>query len=218
MNKKHEKFKQILLEYNQKVNLTAITEQKEIDIKHFYDSLYAEKYIPQNAQVADIGSGGGFPAIPLCIQREDIHITLIESVAKKCAFLEYAVKELGLKNAKIVCGRAEILAKEKEYREKFDIVTARAVAKLNTLSEYCIPFVKVNGLFIAYKAIVSEEIESGKNAVNILGGEVIKIEEYVLPEGMGTRTLIVSQKRKPTPAAYPRGMGKERSKPLGENS
>ena len=211
---KLEIFKDILLEYNKKYNLTAISDEKSIKNKHFYDSIAPEKLFPFGAEVIEIGSGAGFPSIPLKIVREDLKFTLVESVGKKCNFLRTAVETLGLKCVKVENGRAEELAKKVLLREKFDVATARAVAKLNTLCEYCLPFVKVGGIFISYKSSVEEEIEESKNAVKILGGAIEKIYDYTLPEDGAKRMAVVIRKIKNTADKYPRGRGLERKKPL----
>lgn len=211
---KFKEFYRLLTEYNEKVNLTRITDEEECRVKHFIDSLAGERYFPQGAKCAEVGSGGGFPSVPLMIVRGDLKFTLIESVAKKCAFLETAVKALDL-NAEVVCMRAEDAARRKEMREAFDVCCARAVARLNTLSEYCIPLVKTGGRFIAYKgSAAQEEILEARHALEVLGAREIAAEKFLLGEEAGERTIFVAEKVKPTPAAYPRGRGKERSKPL----
>lgn len=206
-------FYALLSEYNQKFNLTRITGREECDVKHFYDSLLGEPYFPQGAACLEVGSGGGFPSVPLMIWRPDLSFTLVESVGKKCSFLEKAVSELGL-NARVVNGRAEELARDANYREKFGVCCARAVARLNSLSEYCVPFVKTGGVFVAYKGDAAEEIEEAANAFRVLGVRLQSAETFELPGGAGARTIVVAEKVRPTPAAYPRGRGKERSKPL----
>lgn len=145
-NKNFEKYCDLLLEYNEKFNITAITERREIYVKHFIDSVLNYKML-KSGNLLDIGAGGGFPSLPIKILRDDIEETLLEANAKKCMFLQTVVDELELKNVKIICGRAEEFAKKAEYREKFDTVTARAVARLNVLSEYALPFVKKVGNF-----------------------------------------------------------------------
>ncbi len=205
-------FKNMLITWNNKFNLTSIKEDEEIIIKHFYDSIKGEKYFTKNSNCVEIGSGGGFPSIPLMIKRKDLRFTLIESVNKKCIFLNEVIKNLKL-NAVVLNKRAEDIGKNSIYRESFDIITARAVAKLNTLSEYCIPLIKKGGLFISYKGDLDEEKES-LNAINILGGKIVQKEEYSLPKDMGKRRLYVIEKIKNTPLKYPRGNGKERSNPL----
>ena len=206
-----EKYYNLLLEYNKKFNLTAITEREEVIIKHFVDSLLGVDNITGN-KLIDIGSGGGFPAIPLKIFKPDIMLTMLDSTGKKCEFLNAVCKELEFKSANAICARAEELAKTEEFRESFDVCTARAVARLNTLCEYTLPFVKVGGYFVAYKGDAEEEILEAQNAIKILGGKIEKIDNFEL-EG-AKRQIIVIKKIKATPEKYPRGNGKERKKPL----
>ena len=185
-----ETFKEMLQKYNKMYNLTAITDDEGIFYKHFLDSAAGEEYFFKGANVAEIGSGGGFPSLPLKIIRDDLKFTLIEST-----------------------GRAEDGARDKNLREKFDVVCARAVAALNTLSEYCLPYVKTGGRFIAYKGDCGEEIEIARKAICLLGGEIEEVKRYRL-ENCGERTLVIVRKVKSTPALYPRGNGKERKIPL----
>lgn len=214
ISEKLETFKNLLVEKNKEFNLTSITDNKEIYIKHFYDSLSGEKFISSGAKVVEIGSGGGFPSVPLKILRDDIDFTLIESVGKKCNFLNLVKNTFNFENFEIKNARCEDLAKDNIYRENFDFSIARAVANLSTLCEYMLPFVKVGGKMIAYKSVNDEEIENAKNAINILGGKISEIIKYSLPENMGERYLVIIEKIKNTPQKYPRGKGKERSKPL----
>ncbi len=209
-----EKFRLLLLEYNQKYNLTAILEEKDIYYKHFLDSAAGVDLFEKGASVAEIGSGAGFPSIVLKILRPDLKFSLFESVGKKCEFLRAAVDNLGLTGVYIYNIRAEDAAKEKNFRESFDFVTARAVARMNTLCEYCLPFVKVGGKFVAYKSGDITEIEEAKNAYKVLGGKLLTVKQYALPEGYGERVLAVVEKIKATPERYPRGQGKERKNPL----
>lgn len=211
--KNFEEFKEILLENNKKFNLTSVRDEKEVYIKHFYDSLAPEKYFFKEAKVVEIGSGGGFPSIPLMIVRKDLKFTLIESTGKKCEYLKSVVQKLNLNCEKILNVRAEDGARDFTLREKFDIVTARAVAKLNTLSEYCLPFVKKGGFFIAYKSD-KEDISEAENAIKILGGKIDEIFDYELPENFGKRLAVIIKKISATPLKYPRGNGKERKNPL----
>ena len=211
---KFEKYREILLFYNDKFNITTITQKEDIYVKHFLDSVLCKDLFVDNSKVIEIGSGGGFPSIPLKIVRDDLNFTLVESTGKKCIFLKEVVKELNLKNVEVLNGRAEDFGKDKKYRERFDHVTARAVARLNTLCEYCMPFVKVNGSFIALKGNAEEEIIKAQNAVNVLGGKYSFIKEYNLPLEEAKRTLIKIEKIKNTPNIYPRGNGKERKQPL----
>lgn len=208
-----EKYFSLLTEYNARFNLTAITEREEVFEKHFLDSVTGERLISSNADVLEVGSGAGFPSLPLKIIRNDLKFTLVESTGKKCEFLKTAVAELGLSDVTVLNERAETLAHDPFYREKFDVCCARAVAKLNTLSEYCLPFVKQGGKFLAYKANADEELREAENAIKKLGGRVGRIYRYSLPNH-GGRTLISVEKIKSTPALYPRGQGKERKNPL----
>ncbi|MBD5636617.1 MAG: 16S rRNA (guanine(527)-N(7))-methyltransferase RsmG [Clostridia bacterium] len=208
-----EKYFALLTEYNARFNLTAITERADVFEKHFLDSVTGESLFPENASVLEVGSGAGFPSLPLKILRDDLSFTLVESTGKKCEFLKVAVKELALSNVVVLNERAETLARDSKYREKFDICCARAVARLNTLSEYCLPFVKIGGAFVAYKADADEELREAENAIKKLGGKTACSFRYSLPNH-GVRTLIQIEKIKPTPALYPRGQGKERKNPL----
>lgn len=208
-----EEFRKILLEYNNKFNLTSITEEKDVKVKHFLDSIAGEAYFPLGAKVVEIGSGGGFPSVPLKIVRDDLNFLLIESTAKKCSYLQAVVDKLAFCGVDIKNCRAEDAAKDNFLRESFDVAEARAVARLNVLCEYCLPFVKTGGRFIAYKGECEEELLQAANAVRILGGEIENVEKYSLTDGE-KRTLIIIKKVRPTPAKYPRGQGKERKCPL----
>ena len=207
-------FRALLLEYNAKYNLTAIVEEQDILYKHFLDSAMGESFFKKEGLVAEIGSGAGFPSIPLKILRPDLSFDLFESVGKKCEFLSVVVDKLGFSKMNIYNMRAEDAVRDVKYREKYDHSTARAVARMNTLCEYCLPFVKKGGSFIAYKSGEITEINEAKNACKILGGEIEKIEEYALPLDYGQRTVAVVKKIKNTPPKYPRGQGKERKNPL----
>ena len=209
-----EQFRSLLTEYNQKYNLTSILEEKDVYYKHFLDSAAGADLFKKNAKVAEIGSGAGFPSIVLKILRADLSFDLFESVGKKCEFLRVVVDKLGLENVHIYNVRAEDAARLEKYREKYDYVTARAVARMNTLCEYCMPFVKVGGKFIAYKSGDKTEIDEAKNAYKVLGGKLTEVYEYELPEDYGARVLAVVEKTKSTPPKYPRGQGKERKNPL----
>ncbi len=208
---KFNKYYELLITYNQKFNITAITDKKEVYVKHFIDSALGAKLFLKGSLI-DVGSGGGFPAIPIKILNEDLEITLLEATGKKCGFLETVILELGLKNIKVINGRAEDLAKNTDYRENFDYCTARAVARLNTLCEYCMPFVKVGGKFIAFKGDANDELKESLNAVKILGGKVNNFIEYDLDGAK--RAFIEIEKIKNTEKKYPRGNGKERKNPL----
>jgi 16S rRNA (guanine527-N7)-methyltransferase len=207
-------FYELLKEYNAKYNLTSIVEEEEVFYKHFLDSVAGEFLFPQGARVLEVGSGAGFPSLALKIVREDLSFTLVESVGKKSEFLRVAAEKLGFLNVEVQNERAEVLAHDLSRREKYDVVCARAVARMNTLSEYCLPFVKKGGIFVAYKSGDGEELEESKRAIALLGGKIQENIVYELPKNFGKRSLIVVKKEKYTPAQYPRGNGKERKKPL----
>lgn len=211
---KFEKFSRLLSEGNSVCNLTSVIDEKGVTYKHFYDSVAGESFIPQGATVIEIGSGGGFPSIPLKILRDDLSFTLIESTGKKCRYLQGVVDNLSLKGVQVKNVRAEEGAHSEFLREKFDCAVARAVARLNTLCEYCLPYVKLGGRFLAYKGDASEELEEAKRAIKILGGEIEEVYAYALPEDYGRRTIIAIRKVIGTPPQYPRGQGKERNRPL----
>lgn len=210
-------YKELLKEWNEKINITTITEDNEIDIKHFLDSLtcLSLDLFEGEKTVIDIGTGGGFPGIPLKIMKENLDITLLDSLNKRIIFLDEVIKELGLKDIKAIHGRAEELSRQAEYREKFSIAISRAVASLDTLSEYCLPFVKVGGHFIAMKGPdIEEELETSKNAIKLLGGNVVETKIITLPESDIVHSLIVIEKIRQTSQKYPRGGGKPRKTPL----
>lgn len=202
-----------LLDYNEKVNLTSITDKNEVFIKHFLDSVLGEKLFFEGAQVIEIGSGGGFPSLPLKILRDDLSFTLVDSTLKKCNYLTACVDKFALRGVKVLNARAEEIGKSELYREKYDCATARAVARLNVLCEYCMPFIKVGGRFISYKGECEEELSEAGKAIKILGGEIESVEKYTLPSG-DKRTLICIKKVCATPLKYPRGQGKERKCPI----
>lgn len=208
------KYKEILIETNKVINLTSITDDKEIILKHFIDSLTINKYIESGASLIDVGTGAGFPGIPIKIIREDVNVALLDSLNKRVNFLNNVINELNLKNIKAIHGRAEDVAHMDEYREKFDCVTARAVANLSTLSELCIPFLKVGGSFICMKAGVNEELEIAKNAIKILGGEIVSIDNFRLPESDIERNVIIIRKIKSTENKYPRKAGTPAKNPI----
>ncbi len=211
---KFEEYYKFLIEYNEMVNLTAITEHDEVMIKHFYDSLILSKALyPGKIKLLDVGAGAGFPSVPNAIINDELEITIIDSLNKRIVFLEELIKKLELKNVNPIHGRAEEYAIEN--REKFDVVTARAVARLNILIELCIPFVKVGGLFIAMKSKEGEEeLNEALSGIKLLGGKVIDRMDFNLPNGMGERELILIKKIKPTPNKYPRKFAQIKSKPL----
>lgn len=206
----------LLVEWNSKINLTAITDGKGVAVKHFADSLSLLRYvdIPKNAKVADIGTGAGFPGLVLKIARPDIQLTLIDSLKKRFLFLDEVLNSLSL-DAEKLAGRAEQFGGDIDYRESFDIVVSRAVARLNVLSEYAIPLVRLSGSFIPFKAVgASQELEDSKRAIQTLGGKIKKVHDFDLPLDGGHRILIEIEKINPTPDKYPRNNGKIKSKPL----
>ncbi|MBQ9110137.1 MAG: 16S rRNA (guanine(527)-N(7))-methyltransferase RsmG [Oscillospiraceae bacterium] len=210
---KMEQYAAFLVDYNEKVNLTAVTEGSEILRKHFLDSVLLAKYgnIPENASLLDIGSGAGFPGVPLALVRQDLHITLLDSLNKRIVFLQQLCELLGCSYT-AMHGRAELAAKTPEMREKFDVVTARAVAAMPTLAEYSLPFVKVGGTWIAMKG-PNEPIKPALQAIRMLGGSLEDTIEYTLPGG-DARVIYVVKKISQTPTKYPRNSGQIKQKPL----
>ena len=205
----------LLIEWNEKMNLTAITDPAEIVIKHFYDSmLFLKLYdVPQNAKVIDVGTGAGFPGVVLKIMRPDIELTLLDSLNKRLIFLDEVLKSINL-SANLIHARAEEGGQRKDLREQFDIATARAVARQNVLSEYCLPFVKQGGVFIALKGpAAAEEIEESKKAVSLLGGADSRLLSEKLPTGE-ERCFIITKKISQTPPKYPRISAKISKQPL----
>lgn len=207
-------FFDILKRENEKFNLTRIIEKEDVAKKHFLDSIFAEEFIQQNAKVIDIGAGAGFPSIPLKIIRDDLNFTLLDSVNKKVDFLKTTISELNLKNIVAIHSRCEELAQKPEFREVFDVCVARAVAELNILCEYCLPFVKVGGRFIAYKSEnIEEELQRAQKAIKIMGGELEKAFYYNLDENR-KNCLIIIKKVGRSPKQYPRRGNKPRSLPI----
>ncbi len=205
----------LLIEWNEKMNLTAITEPKEVAVKHFYDSATFLKYVPvvEGTSIVDVGTGAGFPGIPLKILRPDIKLTLLDSLNKRLVFLNEVCKSLDLQ-ADIVHKRAEDGGRDINLRESFDIACSRAVANMNTLCEYLMPFVKVNGTVAAMKGKQGlAELNNARRAVGILGGKVRECNEFTLPAG-DERTIIVIDKIKPCPKTFPRNSAKIKSNPL----
>lgn len=206
---------ELLIEQNKTMNLTAITDPDEVVIKHFADSISLFKAVipEENAKILDLGTGAGFPGIPLLITRPDLNLTMVDSTAKKLGYVARTVETLGLE-AETLHARAEEAGKKPEYREQYDIVCSRAVAALNVLSEYCLPFVKVGGVFVAMKsAKAEEEIADAKKALGILGGKIVDKITFTLSDG-GERTLIVIKKISQTSPKYPRVSAQIAKKPL----
>lgn len=210
------RYYELLIEWNEKMNLTALTEPEDVALKHFCDSILLLKYaeIPEGSSLIDVGTGAGFPSVPVKIVRPDIKLCLLDSLNKRLTFLTEVVNELNLTDVKIVHSRAEDGAKKAELREKFDFATSRAVAQLNVLSEYCLPYVKVGGAFIAMKGKYSEEeISNAKSAIKSLGGKTVKVDTYNLAD-TSERTIININKLSSTDKKYPRTSAKIKSKPL----
>lgn len=203
----------LVLEKNKVMNLTAITDEEMFHVKHFVDSLYVLNLFEfeKNKTIIDVGTGAGFPAIPLKIARNDLDFTLLDSLRKRVDFLKEVINELKLTNITAVHERAEECTRTKQYREAYDYCISRAVSKLDTLSEYCLPFVKVGGYMIAMKG-KSDETDVGTNAIKILGGKIEKTIDYKI-DGED-RSLVVIKKIKETPKKYPRGAGKPKKNPL----
>ena len=209
------KYMNLLLEWNEKINLTAIVDKDEIILKHFIDSITISKHIPSGTKIIDIGTGAGFPGIPLNIIRDDVDIVLLDSLQKRINFLDIVIKELDLKKIDTVHSRVEELAKNKKYREKFDIATSRAVANLSTLSEYMIPLVKVGGQAICMKgALIEEELEDSKKAISVLGGKVDEVCKFNLPDTDIKRNIVIIDKISNTPIKYPRKPGTPSKEPI----
>jgi len=205
----------LLIEWNEKMNLTAITDPEEIILKHFIDSITILKEIKDYSKVVDVGTGAGFPGIPLSIMNPTLKITLVDSLNKRLIFLQEVVNRLKLKNIEIVHARAEEFGQNKKYRESFDIATSRAVANLSTLSEYLIPLVKVGGKVISMKASdAQEEINDAKKAIEVLGGSIQQIDEFNLPQSDIGRTVIIIKKDKQTSNKYPRKPGTPSKEPI----
>lgn len=208
------KFKTLLLEKNKVLNLTAITDEQEVILKHFIDSLTINQYITEGSSLIDVGTGAGFPGVPIKIVRDDLKVTLLDSLNKRLDFLNDVINELDLKAIETIHGRAEDIAHQDEHREKFDLVTARAVANLSTLAELCLPFLKVGGTFICMKGSSTEEISEAKNAIKTLGGEIVKIDSFTLPESDIERNIILIKKVQNTQNKYPRKAGVPAKTPI----
>ncbi|MCY6485363.1 16S rRNA (guanine(527)-N(7))-methyltransferase RsmG [Clostridium aestuarii] len=219
-DKKYEqfiKYKDLLKEWNEKVNLTAIKEDEEIIKKHFIDSLKVFKFekLKEAKKIIDIGTGGGFPGIPMKIIKPEIEMVLLDSLRKRINVLEDIANKIEITDISTIHGRAEEFAKQAKYREKFDAVVSRAVANLTVLSEFCIPYVKVGGYFVALKGpSVEEEIKEAKNAISILGAKLENILEIEIEDSDLKHNLVIIKKIKNTPKQYPRKAGSATKKPL----
>jgi 16S rRNA (guanine527-N7)-methyltransferase len=208
---------QTLIEWNEKMNLTAITEKEVVYLKHFFDSISASFYFDftKDLKICDVGAGAGFPSIPIKIVFPNLHVTIVDSLNKRIHFLEHLAKELKLEKVRFIHDRAETFGKNPEHREKYDIVMARAVARMSVLSELCLPLVKVNGTFIAMKAQhANEELQAAKKAISVLGAQMDKVHSFMLPIEESERNLIIVKKVKSTPKQYPRKPGTPNKSPI----
>lgn len=212
----------MLRTWNEKMNLTNIVDDQGIAIRHFVDSLTLVAHIEEEEEkqgreelsLIDVGTGAGFPGIPLKVTMPKLQVTLLDSLKKRISFLEAVCEKLELSGIRAIHSRAEEGAKNKNFREKFDIATARAVASLPTLCEYCLPYVKVGGIFLAMKGHAEDEVEAAKKAIVTLGGTIEKVREFVLPGTDMKRTIVVIRKVRPTPPKYPRAQGKPEKEPI----
>jgi 16S rRNA (guanine527-N7)-methyltransferase len=217
IEKKFIVYTELLKEWNKKINITSIEDDEEIYIKHFIDSvlLLNEDNINENKTIIDVGTGGGFPGLPLKIINNNYKLTLLDSLRKRIDFLSEVTKALELNDVKLIHGRAEDYGQNKEYRECYDICVSRAVAPLNVLSEYCIPFVRVGGYFAAFKSDnISQEISNSDNAIKKLGGKIKEIKEIYLPGTDIIRKIVIIEKIDTTKIKYPRKAGKPSKDPL----
>lgn len=215
MLQQFENYTKLLLEWNEKINLTAITEEDDIILKHFVDSLTILEYVEQGKTLVDVGTGAGFPGVPLKIARKDVKVTLVDSLNKRIKFLDDVIAQIKLEDIQTLHFRAEEFGQNKKYRESFNIATSRAVANLSTLVEYLLPLVKVGGICICMKGSeIKEELENSKKAIEILGGKIENQIEFVLPESDIKRNIIIIRKIKATPGKYPRKAGTPAKEPL----
>jgi 16S rRNA (guanine527-N7)-methyltransferase len=212
-----ETYFKLLVEWNEKMNLTAITEKEEVYLKHFYDSVTAAFYFDfkRDITVCDVGAGAGFPAIPLKICFPEIKLTVVDSLNKRIGFLEHVANELGLENVSMYHDRAETFAHKPEFRQQFDLVMARAVARLSVLSELCLPLVKKGGHFLGMKgANLPGEVRDGEKAVQLLGGKIQDIYSFSLPIEESERNIVIIEKVKETPKKFPRKPGTPNKSPI----
>jgi len=213
----YEKYYQMLVEWNEKMNLTAITEKPDVYLKHFYDSVSAAFYFDFNKplNLCDVGAGAGFPSIPIKIAFPEIKVTIVDSLNKRITFLEQLSKELGLEGTTFIHDRAETFGQNPSHREKYDVVMARAVARMSVLSELCLPLVKVGGTFVAMKGNqAGEELQVGEKAIAVLGGKLKSAHSFTLPVEESERNILIINKLKATPKKYPRKPGTPNKTPI----
>jgi 16S rRNA (guanine527-N7)-methyltransferase len=207
-------YKRILLDWNEKMNLTAIQDDKEVILKHFVDSLSIVPFLHGISSLVDVGTGAGFPGIPLKIAIPGLDVTLLDSLEKRIGFLDTVISELSLKGITAVHMRAEDAGVSPRFRDKFDAATARAVASLPVLLEYCLPLVRTGGIFIAMKGSSAEEVSISGKALDILGGKIEEVKEFTLPDTDIKRCIIIVRKLRQSPTKYPRKAGKPSKEPL----
>jgi 16S rRNA (guanine527-N7)-methyltransferase len=206
-----------MLEWNEKINLTAITEEKEVFIKHFLDSAtcLSTGYIKEGMKIIDVGTGAGFPGIPVKILMDNLKMTLLDSLNKRISYLDEVAKKINFTNTDMVHARAEEAGSSMDYRERYDVVLSRAVASMSVLCEYCMPFAKVGGFFLCQKGPdIKEELEEAETAIRILGGKVREVKEYRLPFSDITHNIVIIEKVIVTPTKYPRKPGKPSASPI----
>jgi len=215
--KQYEVYFKTLVEWNEKMNLTAITDQEEVYLKHFYDSVSAAFYYDFNQplSICDVGAGAGFPSIPIKIAFPSLKVTIVDSLNKRINFLEHLAQELGLENVQFIHDRAETFGKNPMHREKYQLVMARAVARLSVLSELCLPLAQIGGTFIAMKGGQAEdELQIGQKALSVLGGKLISVHSFKLPVEESERNILIIEKEKKTPKQYPRKPGTPNKTPI----
>jgi 16S rRNA (guanine527-N7)-methyltransferase len=213
----YNQYYETLVEWNEKMNLTAITEKEAVYLKHFFDSITAAFYFDFNQplQICDVGAGAGFPSIPIKIAFPNINVTIVDSLNKRIHFLEHLAKELKLDGVRFIHDRAETFGKNPLHREKYDVVMARAVARMSVLTELCLPLVKLDGTFIAMKAqSADEELSAGKKAITVMGGKVEEVHSFLLPIEESERKILIVKKIKSTPKQYPRKPGTPNKTPV----